>query len=72
MYKIVGTETCEWCERAKNVLARCNQEYEYETITMSEAKERGYKTVPQIWKGDNHIGGYTDLYARLSRQFMYI
>ena len=30
-------------------------------------KEQGYKTVPQIFDDDEHIGGYNDLEIRLMR-----
>lgn len=69
-YRIVGTSSCAYCAAAKTLLNECGKHYEEEVITMAEAKERGYQTVPQIWDGDTYIGGYTELHAKLSKLHM--
>lgn len=69
-YLVIGTEDCRYCMAAKNLLNECKLSYDEETITMEQAKDRGYETVPQIFYGPNHIGGYTELHARLSKSFL--
>ncbi len=67
------TETCPYCRSAKSLLAG-------KGITMQEinvqrapgkleemVKRSGRRTVPQIFIGDTHIGGFDDL-AKLDRQ----
>ena len=68
-----STEWCGWCVRAKSLLA----EHGYTEITEIDVDgwdtERakleqitGQKTVPQIYIGDVHVGGFPEL-ARLAR-----
>lgn len=65
-YRIVGTKTCRYCTAAEGILQNCGLPFETEVISMEEAKARGYKTVPQIWQGEEYVGGYYDLRARLA------
>ena len=72
MYTIYGRPNCGWCVRAKDLLSSNNVEYKYIDIyedskSMAWIKEKGYKTVPQIFDDDEHIGGYNDLEIRLMR-----
>ncbi|MBI1620058.1 glutaredoxin domain-containing protein [Aquamicrobium zhengzhouense] len=69
-YLVIGTADCRYCVAAKNLLNECKLAYDEEVITMAEAKERGYETVPQIFYGPNYVGGYTELHARLSKTHM--
>lgn len=69
-YLVIGTADCRYCEAAKNLLSECKLSYEDEVITVAEAKARGYETVPQIFYGPNHVGGYAELHARLSKTHM--
>ena len=66
MYTIYGRPNCGWCIRAKGLLSSNNVEYKYIDIyedskSMAWIKEKGYKTVPQIFEDDEHIGGYNEL-----------
>lgn len=66
MYYIYGTSSCKYCDMAKELLDIRNEEYSYQDVSMDQAlidifKVNGWKTVPQIFKDDKHIGGYTDL-----------
>ena len=63
------TPWCGWCKRAKSLLAR----HGYEDITEIDVEEQGddawmnlerrtgQKSVPQIFIGDHHVGGFPDL-----------
>jgi glutaredoxin 3 len=58
---------CPYCRMAKRLLAAKGQQWQ--EIDIEEQPERaremmersGRRTVPQIWIGDRHIGGYDDL-----------
>lgn len=67
MYKIYGKEGCVFCTRAKRLLERMNLDYNYIDID-EDSQARffvkevvGAKKVPQIFKGTEYIGGFTDL-----------
>ena len=67
---IFATAWCGWCERAKALLrARGIDEWhEIDVESLSggwaELTERtGGRTVPQIYIGERHIGGFDDLAA---------
>ena len=59
---------CNFCEAAKRLLDRNNLEYKIIDISTGEnlrdemtAKSNGKRTIPQIFFGDSHIGGYVEL-----------
>ena len=66
---IYTTNTCPYCVMAKNLLQKNGLSYteirvdldEEEREKMIQRSER--RTVPQIFFGEQHIGGYDDLYA---------
>lgn len=69
---IYTTKTCPYCIRAKELLKSKGVEKfvkeidvtdnsELRALMAKRANER--KTVPQIFIGDRHIGGFDDLYA---------
>jgi len=66
---IYTTTVCPFCVRAKALLDRKN--VSYEEINAEDEKIRnqmikkagGAKSVPQIFIGDQHIGGSDDLHA---------
>ena len=64
---------CAYCERAKHLLTEKGQSWteidiEAEPARRGEMIERsGLSTVPQIWVGDRHVGGFDDL-AELERR----
>ncbi len=71
---IYTTQTCGFCLRAKELLKERGIPYEEIDVTFDDgARERlvekadGRRTVPQIFIGDQGIGGYTDL-AQLDRE----
>jgi thioredoxin reductase (NADPH) len=66
---IYSKETCPYCDSAKRLLAAKGQTWteidiEAEPARRDEMIERsGRRTVPQIWIGDRHVGGFDDLAA---------
>lgn len=66
---IYGTDWCPYCNAAKSLLDR--KGVAYEEIDASDPEVRadmiqrahGRRTVPQIFVGDRHIGGYDDMAA---------
>ncbi|MCI5049941.1 MAG: glutaredoxin 3 [Rickettsiales bacterium] len=69
---IYSTPVCPYCVRAKQLLS--DKSVAFTEIDVSDPQERmkllekanGQRTVPQIFIGDKHIGGYDDL-AKLDR-----
>jgi glutaredoxin 3 len=71
---IYTTPFCPYCLMAKRLLG--NKGVAFEEIDVSgdhqlraqmTAKAGGRRTVPQIWIGETHVGGFDDLHA-LERQ----
>ena len=65
---IYTTKTCGYCILAKNLLKKYNIEYneieiseDIETKREMVIKSSGKKTVPQIFFGQNHVGGFFEL-----------
>jgi glutaredoxin 3 len=66
--KIYTTTYCGYCVRAKDLLTRKGVKYEEVDVTGDDEMRSklvemsgGQRTVPQIWVGDTHVGGYSDL-----------
>ena len=64
---------CSYCELAKIVLME--QDHDFEVINIKDNAQalavlrlKNLRTVPQIWDGDLHIGGYEDLKKCLKKQ----
>lgn len=68
-----STRFCPYCVRARQLLDA--KRVEYTDIAVDEQPElrremmerSGRRTVPQIWIGDEHVGGFDDLWL-LERQ----
>lgn len=67
---IYTKETCPYCMMAKNLLAQKNAQNIVEIRVDLDSdeldtmiKRSGRKTVPQIFIGDVHVGGFDDLSA---------
>lgn len=71
-FRIYLTEFCPYCRMARDLLDRLGYAYdavhiELEPCERQVMEERsGRSSVPQIFLGDTHIGGYDDL-AELHR-----
>ncbi|CDP51799.1 glutaredoxin 3 [Paradevosia shaoguanensis] len=71
--EIYTTPTCPYCHAAKALLADKGVQYDEITVldpslraAMTE-RAHGRRTVPQIFVGETHVGGYDDM-AALDRQ----
>jgi glutaredoxin 3 len=63
------TAVCPYCVNAKKLLAQKGVEVEEIRVdTQPQLRQvmmdkSGQRTVPQIWIGEHHVGGFTDLWA---------
>jgi len=67
---IYTTTYCPFCTRAKALLQKKGVSFEEVDVTDDDAaraaliaRSNGMRTVPQIFVGETHVGGYTDLAA---------
>lgn len=71
--KIVTTATCPYCELAISLLTTIGVEVDKRVLS-TQAEKDSFKahhpTVPQIWVGETHIGGYDDLKAFLKGKLL--
>ena len=67
---VYSTGWCPYCERAKALLGR--KEVAFREIKVDDdpaerdamlKRSGGRRTVPQIFVGDRHVGGFDELYA---------
>jgi glutaredoxin 3 len=64
-----STAICPYCVNAKKLLAQKGVNVEEIRVDQnpqlrSEMMQKsGQRTVPQIWIGEFHVGGFTDLWA---------
>jgi glutaredoxin 3 len=72
--QIYSTAWCPYCVRAKLLLKRRGVPFVEHDVTEDEVgrarlveQSGGRRTVPQIWIGSTHVGGFDDL-AALDRQ----
>ena len=71
--EIYTTPTCPYCHAAKSLLAEKGAAYTEITVLDPELRAamtqraNGRRTVPQIFIGETHVGGYDDM-AALERQ----
>ena len=71
--EIYTTPTCPYCHAAKALLADKGADYIEISVLDPDIREamtqraHGRRTVPQIFIGDTHVGGYDDM-AALDRQ----
>lgn len=65
--RVYSTLVCPYCINAKQLLESHGVSYEEIRIDKDTQKREemerlsGQRTVPQIFIGDRHVGGYTDL-----------
>lgn len=63
------TAVCPYCVNAKKLLAQKGVEVteirvdQNPQLRIEMMEKSGQRTVPQIWIGDVHVGGFTDLWA---------
>lgn len=69
LIRLYGTRFCPYCVRARFLLKKKQVEFEdlpvgSSGISWAELEEMtGRDTVPQIYIGETHVGGYDDLAA---------
>lgn len=63
------TAICPYCVNAKKLLAQKGVDVEEIRVDQNPQlrvemmQKSGQRTVPQIWIGELHVGGFTDLWA---------
>ena len=71
--EIYTTPTCPYCHAAKTLLNQKGADYTEITVLDPDLRAamtqraNGRRTVPQIFIGETHVGGYDDM-AALDRQ----
>ena len=65
-FRVYGKTNCVECDKATALLHSRGLGYEYVNILQSSTamtlfREKGWKSVPQVMVGDNHIGGFDKL-----------
>lgn len=66
---IYTTPVCPYCVQAKQLLARKGVSWREIDVSADPAlraevmAKSGRRTVPQIWIGEYHVGGFDDLHA---------
>lgn len=66
MYKVYGKPDCRFCELAKDALERRSEPYQYVDVTedkesLTFLRNNNFKSVPQIYHNEKHIGGFQEL-----------
>ena len=65
---IYTTKTCPYCYKAKNLLKSLEISYQEISVDFNSkhraerASMAGKTSVPQIWLGEDHVGGCDDLH----------
>jgi len=72
-FKMFTQDGCSYCELAKILLME--QDHDFDVVNIKDNAQalavlrlKNLRTVPQIWDGDLHIGGYEDLKKYLKKQ----
>ena len=72
-YRVFTSGQCPWCVKVINVLG--NLHLDMDVISLKNnmdaikfLQENNLKTVPQVYLGDEHIGGYEDTIVHLSEK----
>jgi glutaredoxin 3 len=66
---IYTTRICPYCIRAKQLLQSKGVEFNEISVDaqpelrLEMMEKSGRRTVPQIWVGETHVGGFDDLWA---------
>lgn len=70
LIRVYSTAFCSYCDRAKALLARKGLPFTEIRVDEDPAsrdemlrQSGGRRTVPQIFVGERHVGGFDDLYA---------
>ncbi|QPG06966.1 glutathione S-transferase N-terminal domain-containing protein [Salinimonas marina] len=73
MLTIYGSKGCTFCVKAVELLTEKELPFDYYDIKVPEQKDKldfiknqGLRTIPQVYQGDTHIGGYQELVRYLN------
>lgn len=71
MNVVYGKDNCPFCVKAKELLESKGMDYQYVDIDKISIdtlwfRSQDYKTVPQIFMDESHVGGYEELELILS------
>lgn len=73
--KVYTKKNCNWCLMMKNELKKNNISYKEQLVSVEDfesfKKQHGVETVPQLYDGDELIGGYTKVAELLKPTFDY-
>jgi len=62
IFKVFGKNDCIFCKEACFLIADSKYDFEYVDIKSNPSVVKPeWKTVPQIYHGDNYVGGYEQL-----------
>lgn len=70
-YTIYGRSGCQPCQQAKAFLESKGEEFSYVDVLalpkgeLADFLSKGFKTVPQVFWEDTHIGGLEELKAHI-------
>lgn len=71
--RIITQPGCPYCDLAVDLLTKLDIEID-KTVLKTSAEKQAFKehhdTVPQIWIGARHVGGYTDLKKLLKEKLL--
>jgi len=70
-YTIYGRSGCQPCQQAKALLESKGEEFSYVDVLalpkgeLADFLSKGFKTVPQVFWEDTHLGGLEELKAHI-------
>ncbi|CAB4150119.1 GrxC Glutaredoxin and related proteins [uncultured Caudovirales phage] len=73
-YTIYGRSGCQPCQQAKALLESKGEEFKYMDVLdlpkeeLGDFLSKGFKTVPQIFWEETHIGGLDALKQRINKE----
>lgn len=73
MFYMITKEDCPWCDKALDLIVEQDKGERIifgsvDAITKRLMLKAGLRTVPQVWKDDEYIGGYQELVAYFEQQ----
>ena len=71
MFYVISLDDCTWCDRAEQLLLLSDHDFLIENVSPFTKRlmlKAGLRTVPQIWKDDEYIGGYQELVDHFEQQ----